>query len=83
MANDQGSKWWQVQLWRSLYTEFILLHVQLRFTHLHLSNFEHQIDEHYNVNDTGKWTNVMHILKDCLKLTQNGTGVQLEEWTNT
>ena len=65
-----------------LYTEFIFSCIQLRFTHLHLSNFEHQMDEHYNINDAGEWMNITHILKDCLELTQNGTGVQLEEWTN-
>ena len=61
-----------------LYAKFILSCIQLCFTHwhLHLSNFEHHMDEHYDVNNAGEWIN---ILKDCLKLTQNGTGAQLEE----
>jgi len=67
---------------RILYIEFILLCIQLRFTHLHLSKSERQMDEHYDVNDAGEWMNVMHNLKDHSKLTQNGSGVRLEEWTN-
>ena len=38
--------------------------IQLRFTHLCLSNFEHQMDEHYDVNDASEWMNVMHISKN-------------------
>jgi len=41
------------------YTEFILSHIQLRFTHLRLFKSKDQMDEHYDVNDAGEWMNNM------------------------
>ena len=41
------------------YMEFILLHIQLRFTHLRLFKSKDQMDEHYDVNDAGAWMNIM------------------------
>lgn len=35
--------------------------IQLCFTHLRLSNFDHPMDEHYDVNDAGEWIDDMDI----------------------
>ena len=72
-ANDQRSKWWQD--WNT----FVITLVD--FTPQHPSKFEHLMDEHYNYNDASEWTLCINCrIKPTL--TQNGPGVQLEEWTN-
>jgi len=46
----------------------------------HPSKFKPLMDEHYNFDDACEYN--VHNSKDLTKLMQNGSGVQLEKWTD-